>query len=63
MEKQYGPSVEENVNAIYELLYLPNLDDTMRQMLSMYLSAYNQTSEEYSNKKIGYIIRSYKLCS
>ncbi len=49
MEKQYGPSVEENVNAIYELLYLPNLDDTMRQMLSMYLSAYNQISEEYSN--------------
>ena len=49
MEKQYNPSVEENINTIYELLYLPNLDDTMNELLSMYLNAYNQTIEEYNS--------------
>ncbi len=49
MEKQYSPSLEENINAIYELLYLPNLDNTMNEMLSMYLNAYNQTIQEYNS--------------
>ena len=49
MQKKYSSSLEENINAIYELLYLPSLDNTMKEMLSMYLNAYNQTSVEYNN--------------
>ena len=49
MEKPISPSLEENINTIYELLYLPNLDNTMKELLSMYINAYNQTIEEYNS--------------
>ena len=49
METQIKPSLEENIDTIYELLYLPSLDNTMSELLSLYINAYNQTIEEYNN--------------
>lgn len=49
MENQSKPSLKDNLNSIYELLYQPNLDNTMTELLSYYMDAYNQMLDNYQN--------------
>ncbi len=62
-ENQKDVSIEENINSIYNLLYLSSLDDTMNELLSFYVKAYNETLEQYNTNKTEETQKRLKLLS
>ena len=49
MEGSQKTLIEENIEKIYEYLYLTSLDSNMINAINMFMNAYNQTLNEYLN--------------